>query len=121
MKIRLIFLLGIFLSALVTGTVLAAPSNPGRHPDPPSAQAVHEAEHTVDDAWEIYHRAALGGTIASPATQVEIEEHLHAARSLITQAQEAAERGEKQTVEHLVGQVKIHATQAIKGSKEHKK
>ncbi len=59
--------------------------------------------------------------MASPALQAEIEQHLHEARTLITQAQEAAERGDKRQVQRLVGQVKIHTTQAIEGSKEQKK
>lgn len=82
---------------------------------------VHDAEHAVDHAWEVYHRAALGGTIASPALQAEIEHHLHEARTLVTQAQQAAERGDQQQVERLVGQVQSHTTQAIDGSKEQKK
>ena len=84
-------------------------------------EAVHEAEHSVDHAWEVYHRAALGGTVASPALQAEIEQHLHEARTLVTQAQEAAERGDKRQVERLVGQINIHTSQAIEGSKEQKK
>lgn len=106
---------------LLTGTVLAGSIDPARHRHPESAQAVHEAEHAVDRAWEVYHHAALGGTVASPAIQEEIEQHLHEARSLITQAQEAAERGDKPTVKRLVDQVEIHTTQALDGSKEHKK
>ncbi|TKB62043.1 MAG: hypothetical protein E8D48_08485 [Nitrospira sp.] len=75
----------------------------------------------MDHAWEIYHRAALGGTVASPALQAEIEQHLHEARTLVTQAQEAADRGEDRQVEDLVKQVRLHTTQAIKGSKEQKR
>ena len=97
------------------------PIDPARHPHPEHAKAVHEAEHEVDHAWEVYHRAALGGTVASPALQAEIEQHLHEARTLITQAQEAAERGDKRQVQRLVGQIKIHTSQAIEGSKEQKK
>jgi formylglycine-generating enzyme required for sulfatase activity len=82
---------------------------------------VHEAESTVDHAWEVYHKAALGGTIASPALQAEIEQHLHEARTLLPQAQEAADRGDNGLVERLVGRVKIHTTQAVEGSKEQKK
>ena len=82
---------------------------------------VHEAEHDVDQAWEVYHRAALGGTVASPALQADIEQHLHEARTLITQAQEAAERGNDRQVKRLVSQVKVHTTKAIEGSKEQKK
>ena len=108
-------------SLLMTGVVQAGPIDPARHPHPESAKAVHEAEHAVDHAWEAYHRAALGGTVASPALQAEIEQHLHEARTLVTQAQEAAERGDKRRVERLVGEIKIHTSQAIEGSKEQKK
>jgi hypothetical protein len=81
---------------------------------------VHDAEHEVDHAWEVYHRAALGGTVASPKLQAEIEEHLHQARTLITQAHEAADQGDKRHVEDLIKQVHIHTTHAIEGSKESK-
>ena len=117
-----IFLPGIVLIALLGASPLQAdPIDPGRHPRPEDAQAVHEAEHDVDQAWEVYHRAALGGTVASPALQADIEQHLHEARTLITQAQEAAERGDERQVQRLVSQVKIHTTKAIEGSKEQKK
>lgn len=82
---------------------------------------VHEAEHSVDHAWEVYHRAALGGTVASPDLQAQIEQHLHEARTLVTQAQEAADRGDTRKVERLVGEIKLHTAQAIAGSKEQKK
>jgi hypothetical protein len=75
----------------------------------------------VDHAWEVYHRAALGGTVASPTLQADIEQHLHEARTLVTQAQEAAARGDKRQVDRLVGEITIHTSQAIKGSKEQKK
>ncbi|MFO0708089.1 MAG: hypothetical protein U0412_14680 [Nitrospira sp.] len=112
----------IVAGALLGSTgVQAGPLDTARHPHPDSANTVHEAEHDVDHAWEVYHRAALGGTVASPALQAEIEEHLHEARTLVTQAQEAAERGDARQVQRLVGQVKVHTTHAIEGSKEHKK
>jgi len=110
-----------FSTLLWASPIQAGPIDPGRHPYPEHAQTVHEAEHAVDQAWEVYHRAALGGTIASPALQVEIEQHLHEARTLVTQAQEAAERGDKRRVQLLVGQIRIHTSQAIEGSEEHKK
>jgi len=117
-----ILLPGIVLIALLGASPLeAGPIDPARHPHPENAKAVHEAEHDVDHAWEVYHRAALGGTVASPALQAEIEEHLHEARTLITQAQEAADRGDKRQVDSLVSQVKVHTTKAIEGSKEQKK
>jgi hypothetical protein len=113
---------GIVLIALLGALPLQAdPIDPARHPQPDKVQTVHEAERDVDQAWEVYHRAALGGTVASPALQADIELHLHEARTLITQAQEAAERGDERQVQRLVSQVKAHTTKAIKGSKEQKK
>ena len=114
------------LSICFTATIIAFPALPGpidpaRHPHPEQARAVHMAEHDVDRAWEVYHRAALGGTVASPALQADIEQHLHEARTLVTKAQEAAERGEKREVNRLVAKIKIHTSQAIKESKEQKK
>jgi hypothetical protein len=96
------------------------PIDPGTHPFPEAAQAVHEAEHAVDHAWETYHKAALGGTIASPAVQAEIEQHLHEARALVPQARSAAERGEVSQVQRLVDAITIHIDAAIAGSMEHK-
>ena len=113
---------GIVLIALLGASSLqAGPIDPARHPHQDKAQMVHEAEHEVDHAWEVYHRAALGGTVASPALQADIEQHLHEARTLITQVQEAAEREDERQVQHLVSQVKDHTTKAIEGSKEQKK
>lgn len=116
------FALGVSLAMLlVTMDSYASPVEPADHPHQESLRAVHEAEHDVDHAWEVYHRAALGGTVASPKLQAEIEEHLHEARTLIAQAQEAAEHGDRGQVEHLIKQVRVHTTQAIDGSKEPKK
>jgi hypothetical protein len=117
-----ILLPGIVLIALLGASSLqAGPIDPAQHPHLENAKAVHEAEHDVDHAWEVYHRAALGGTVASPALQADIEEHLHEARTLITQAQEAAAQGDDPQVKRLVSQVKVHTTKAIEGSKEQKK
>ena len=117
-----ILLPGIVLIALLGASPLQAdPIDTARHPQPDKVLTVHEAEHDVDQAWEVYHRAALGGTVASPALQADIEQHLHEARTLVTQAHEAAERGDERQVQRLVSQVKVHTTMAIEGSKEQKK
>jgi hypothetical protein len=119
---RKILYRGIVLIALLGASPLhAGPIDSPGHAHQDKAQLVHEANHEVDQAWEVYHRAALGGTVASPALQAEIEQHLHEARTLVTQAQEAADRGDKRQVEALIKQVRLHTTQAIKGSKEQKK
>ena len=49
------------LAALVSAMELqAGPIDASRHTHPEKVQLVHEAEHSVDHAWEVYHRAALG-------------------------------------------------------------
>jgi hypothetical protein len=113
---------GILLIALLGASSLhASPIDSPGHGHEDKARLVHETNHEVDRAWEIYHRAALGGTVASPALQADIEEHLHEARTLVTRAQEAAERGDDRQVEELCKQVRLHTAQAIEGSKEQKK
>lgn len=99
----------------------AGPLERTDHPHSASLTEVHEAAHDVDSAWEVYHRAALGGTVASPTLQAEIEEHLHEARTLISQAQLAADHGDKNQVERLIEQVRFHTSRAVEGSKEKKK
>ena len=122
MKRYLTLFLGI-ASGVIMGAaaVQAGTLEPADRPYQERLKAVHDAEHEVDHAWEVYHRAALGGTVASPKLQAEIEEHLHQARTLITQAQEAADQGDKHHVEDLIKQVHTHTTHAIEGSKESKK
>jgi hypothetical protein len=121
MTYRTMFTVASGLTALMSATELpAGPIDASRHSHPEKVQLVHEAEHSVDHAWEIYHGAALGGTVASPGLQAQIERHLHEARTLVTDAQEAADRGDAEAVERLVGRIKSHAAQAIAGSKEQK-
>ena len=121
MTTKLLLLSGVTLTALLTASsLLAGPLESADRPHQESLKAVHDAEHEVDHAWEVYHRAALGGTVASPKLQAEIEEHLHQARTLITQAHEAADQGDQRQVEALVKQVHIHTAHAIEGSKESK-
>ena len=91
----------------------------GPHAD--STQAVQDAQHAVDYAWETYHRSALGGTIASPDIQLEVEDHLHESRSLVIKAREAAERGDRESVDRYVQVINQHLQEAIKGSTEKKK
>lgn len=122
MRGRIFIIPGITLIMfLAPFTSIAGPLEQVDHSHQESLSAVHEAEHEVDHAWEVYHRAALGGTVASPRLQAEIEEHLHQARTLLTQAQESADQGDNHHMEDLIKQVRIHTTHAIEGSKESKK
>ncbi|HMS83003.1 MAG TPA: hypothetical protein PKD12_05095 [Nitrospira sp.] len=111
----------VVIALLGSSPSTAGPLESAGHQHQESLRAVHEAEHDVDHAWEVYHGAALGGTVASPSLQAEIEDHLHEARTLITQAHAAAEHGHTGQVQYLIKQVRLHTTHAIEGSKEPKK
>ena len=52
---------GIVLIALLGASSLhAGPIDSPGHAHQDKAQLVHKANHEVDHAWEVYHRAALG-------------------------------------------------------------
>jgi len=94
---------------------------PERGHDVKAMQAVHKAEHEVDRAWEVFHRAALGGTLASPAVQADVEQALHESRGLLVKAREAADRGDWATLQPLLDRIDALTKRAIKESQEHKR
>lgn len=115
---------GITLAGMAILAVLsmgASPMDALVSPHPDAAHAVHDAEHAVDYAWETYHRAALGGTVASPDIQLIVEDHLHESRSLVIKAREAADRGDRESVDNYLREIQQHLNEAIKGSTETKK
>lgn len=83
-------------------------------------ELIHQAGHAVDHAWEAFHKAALGGTLASPALQMKIEKALGAARGLLVEARDAAEQGEDGRVKRLTSQIKDISDQIIKDSQRRK-
>lgn len=112
-------LAGILLLGVISMGASPMDALVGAHPD--STHAVRDAQRAVDYAWETYHRSALGGTIASPDIQLEVEDHLHESRSLVIKAREAAERGDRESVDRYVQVINQHLQEAIKGSTEKKK
>lgn len=80
-----------------------------------------EARVSVEKAWEVYHHAALGGTLASPTVQTRLEENLHRSRALLAEAYDAEDRGDRKTMEKRVKQILKITNQVIAGSQEPKK
>jgi hypothetical protein len=115
------------MAAALLVSVLAIPvqADPLLHPDrahnPGSVQAVHNAEHEVDHAWEVFHRAALGGTLASPAIQADVEQALHESRGLLVKARDAADRDDRAALEPLLDRIHELTTRAITESREQKR
>lgn len=106
------------LASPVAADPLLRPDH-GRDMD--ALQTVHKAEHEVDHAWEVFHRAALGGTLASPAIQTDVEQALHESRGLLVKAREAADRGDRTSLQPILDRIHELTTRAIKESQEQKR
>jgi hypothetical protein len=63
---------------------------------------VRDAQSEVENAWEVYHKAALSGTLETPETQNQIEKDLDQARGLLVQARDM----EKSNSKELIGILK---------------
>ncbi len=95
-------------------------STPHAH-DSELDHAVHDAAHAVDEAWEVFHQAALSGTLASPEIQTRVEKYLHESRTLLLKARKALDENDRETVERVVGQIQEYTAQAITLSREPKR
>lgn len=94
---------------------------PDHRGDVEALQAVHKAEHEVDRAWEVFHRAALGGTLASPAIQTDVEQALHESRGLLVKARDAADRGDRTSLQPILDRIHELTERAIQESQEQKR
>jgi len=84
-------------------------------------QAVNTAEHEVNHAWAVFHKAALGGTIASPAIQADVEQALHESRGLLVKAREAANRDDWEALQPLLNRIHELTARAVTESQEKKR
>ena len=80
-----------------------------------------QARMAVELAWDKYHHAALGGTLASPTIQTDLEMNLHKSRALLAEAYDAEERGDTQQTQSLVKQILKITEKVITESQEQKK
>ena len=80
-----------------------------------------QARFAVEQAWETYHDAALGGTLASPAIQTELEMNLHKSRALLAEAYDAEDKGDAETVNKVIAEIMRINQKVITESREPKK
>lgn len=66
---------------------------------------IHDAGHAMDKAWDAFHKAALGGTLASPKIQTEAEADLMQGRALLRKARQAHHEGDIEEVRKLTEQI----------------
>ncbi len=85
-----------------------------------STQMIRGAAQATELAWEEFHSAAIGGTLASPLTQVTIEQQLHEIRALLMKAR-IADRGKQfESVKEMTQRIQVMTKHIIQSSRERK-
>ena len=102
------------------GTGWAGHAGPHFHPRSPMEESLYRADKNVNEAWEAFHRAALGGTLASPAVQTQIEQDLHTSRLLLGDARKAARDNDMRTVSSLTARIGEISTRIKEKSRRQK-
>ena len=85
-----------------------------------SSRRVLVSARAVENAWEEFHSSAIGGTLASPMIQTQIEQQLHEARGLLMKARKAKRKGDYSSVLSITDRV-IHLSQTIVASSRERK
>ena len=98
----------------------AGHAGPHFHPRSPIQESLFRADQNVDEAWETFHRAALGGTLASPAIQTQIEQALHESRLLLVDARQAARDNDARVVSLLTERIERLSTHIKEKSRRQK-
>ena len=90
------------------------------HPRSPMQESLYLADKNVNEAWEAFHQAALGGTLASPAIQTQIEQALHESRLLLVDARQAARDNNTRAVSSLTARIGEISTRIKEKSRRQK-
>ena len=102
------------------GLAWAGPAGGQFIPQNPVEESLYVAGRSVEDAWESFHHAALGGTLASPDMQTKIEQALHESRLLLGDARKAARANDSQTVFKITNRIGEISLQIMQDSQRQK-
>jgi hypothetical protein len=95
--------------------------SPGIEQDRKEAQdLIYQSAQATEKAWEEFHSAAIGGTLASPMVQSGIERQLHEARALLMEARKAERVHQLDSVKSLTQKI-VQITQNIVQASREKK
>ena len=81
---------------------------------------IYQASQATEQAWEEFHAAAIGGTLASPEVQSRIERLLHEARALLMEARKAGRDNQFDSVKILTQKVVLITQNIVQASREKK-
>ena len=112
-----------FFSTLFTTVGAWALGSPPESPpvrETPADNLILKAARAADHAWEEFHRAAIGGTLASPALQVAIEGQLHEVRALLLEARKADRAQQFHSVEAMTEKIFALTNTIVQESQERK-
>ena len=126
MKNNIFKLKSLILIRMILVCVTLSSINPGlgfseNAPEKGTSLTTKNARLAVELAWDTYHHAALGGTLASPMVQSELETNLHKLRALLAEAYDAEEKGDVQQTQYLIKQILKITEKVILESQEQKK
>jgi len=110
----------LFIQLIALGTPSQANSSGEGVSQDEATQLIREAAHSTEEAWEVFHAAAIEGTLASPVIQVTIEGQLHEARGLLMQARIAKRSQDYQAVKDITQQIQEITQNIIQASRERK-
>ena len=80
-----------------------------------------KARLAVEEAWDVYHDGALGGTLQSPKIQTKLEMDLHKSRGLLAEAYDAADGGDLTKANEIIQKIMKITHGVIAESKVRKK
>jgi hypothetical protein len=80
-----------------------------------------KARLAVEEAWDVYHDGALGGTLQSPKVQTKLEMDLHKSRELLAEAYDAQDGGDLTKANEIIQKIMKITHGVIAESKVRKK
>ena len=81
---------------------------------------IYHSAQATEQAWEEFHAAAIGGTLASPTVQSNIEGQLHEARALLMEARKAERANQYDSVKSLTHKILQITQNIVQASREKK-
>jgi hypothetical protein len=124
MRILASYLTGFFCLIILTFVLGGTPTYgvpPGNAQDQEEARGlIHQSAQATERAWEEFHSAAIGGTLASPTVQTTIERQLHEVRALLMDARKAERANQFDLVKSLTQQILEITQNIVQASREKK-
>ena len=80
-----------------------------------------KARLAVEEAWNVYHDGALGGTLQSPKIQTKLEMDLHKSRGLLAEAYDAEDGGDLKKTNKIIQKIMNITHRVIAESQVQKK